>query len=135
MFRRFTSEEIARLDTVQQPDLDPTERSRYETRSFPRKLDQFLKAEGAVAWARMSIRPNGLVHGEGYLYRVGDTASLPAVELAQDVVAHRRLHGIGGNRTLRRAMSPAISGQPAPTCSRMSSPSGGKVRDRLWACP
>ena len=89
MFRRLTAEEIGRLDTVQQPDLDPTERSRYETRSFPRKLDQFLKAEGAVAWARMSIRPNGLVHGEGYLYRVGDTASLPAVELAQE--DYRRL--------------------------------------------
>jgi hypothetical protein len=62
---------------------------RYEVRSFPRKLDQFLKAEGAVAWARMSIRPNGLVHGESYLYRVGDTASLPAVELAQE--DYRRL--------------------------------------------
>jgi hypothetical protein len=89
MFRRNTAEDISRLDTVQQPDLDPTERARYETRAFPRKLDQFLKAEGAVAWARMSIRSNGLVHGEGYLYRVGDTASLPAVELAQE--DYRRL--------------------------------------------
>ncbi len=37
----------------------------------------------------MSYRDNGLVHGEGYLHRVGDTPSLPAVEIAGE--DYRRL--------------------------------------------
>lgn len=89
-FKRLTGEDIAKLDEVNQPTFDPDfDRARYERTVWPRKLDAFLKAEGAVAWARMSGRDNGLVHGEGYRYQVGDTAQLPAVEIAAE--DYRRL--------------------------------------------
>jgi hypothetical protein len=89
-FQRLTKEEIAKDDAVEQPDLDPDfDRPRYDRTVWPRKLDAFLKAEGAVAWVRMSARDNGLVHGEGYRYRTDDTAALPAVELAAE--DYRRL--------------------------------------------
>ena len=58
-------------------------------RGFARKLDAFLKAEGALAWARMSRRSNGLLHGEGYNYKVGETPHLPGVEIAAE--DYRRL--------------------------------------------
>ncbi len=45
------------------------DKARYDRTMFPRKLDAFLKAEGAVAWVRMSARDNGLIHGTGYRYR------------------------------------------------------------------
>lgn len=89
-FQRLTGEDVAKLDEVNQPTFDPdVDRVRYERTTWPRKLDAFLKAEGAIAWARMSGRDNGLVHGEGYRYRVGDTAQLPAVEIAAE--DYRRL--------------------------------------------
>jgi hypothetical protein len=89
-FQRLIKEQIAKQDAIDQPDLDPDfDRPRYDRTVWPRKLDAFLKAEGAVGWVRMSARDNGLVHGEGYRYRVGDTAALPAVELAAE--DYRRL--------------------------------------------
>lgn len=89
-FKRLSKDDIAKLDKVEQPDFDPDfDRARYDRVVWPRKLDAFLKAEGAVAWARMSYRDNGLVHGEGYRFRVGDTAALPAVEIAAE--DYRRL--------------------------------------------
>jgi len=89
-FRRLTKDDITKLNSVDQPDFDPEfDKPRYERTVFPRKLDAFLKAEGAVGWARMSMRDNGLVHGEGYRYRAGDTAALPAVEIAAE--DYRRL--------------------------------------------
>ncbi|WCT72113.1 M20/M25/M40 family metallo-hydrolase [Sphingomonas naphthae] len=89
-FKRLTRDDITRINKVEQPDLDPDfDKPRYERTVWPRKLDAFLKAEGAVAWARMSYRDNGLVHGEGYRYQVGDTAALPGVEIAAE--DYRRL--------------------------------------------
>jgi carboxypeptidase Q len=89
-FKRLSKEDIAKLNQVEQPDFDPDfDKTRYERTAFARKLDAFLKAEGAVAWARMAYRDNGLVHGEGYRYLVGDTAALPAVEIAAE--DYRRL--------------------------------------------
>ena len=89
-FKRFTGDEIAKMDQVQQPTYDPEiDRPRYERVNFPKQLDVFLKAEGAAAWVSMSARDNGLVHGVGYLYRVGETPALPAVELAAE--DYRRL--------------------------------------------
>lgn len=89
-FQRYTGEDISKLDEVNQPTFDPDfDRPRYERTVWPRKLDAFLKTEGAVAWARMSFRDNGLVHGEGYRYRAGDQAQLPAVEIAAE--DYRRL--------------------------------------------
>jgi hypothetical protein len=89
-FKRLTADDIDKMDEVQQPTFDPdADRPRYERVAFARQLDAFLKAEGAVAWASMSARDNGLVHGTGYRYMVGDTPSLPAVELAAE--DYRRL--------------------------------------------
>ncbi len=89
-FKRYTKDEIAKLNTVDQPDFDPDfDRPRYERTVWPRQLDAFLKAEGAVAWARMSMRDNGLVHGEGYRFRKDDAPALPAVEIAAE--DYRRL--------------------------------------------
>jgi hypothetical protein len=89
-FRRFESGDISKLDVYDQPNNDPNSlRPRIETRTFPRQLDAFLKAEGALAIVRMSRREYGLLHGEGYTYQVGQTAALPAVELAAE--DYRRL--------------------------------------------
>jgi hypothetical protein len=68
-FQRLSGDEIGKLDEYRQPVFDPTSlETAIERREYSRKLDAFLKAEGAVAWARMSVRGNGLVHGEGYNY-------------------------------------------------------------------
>lgn len=84
-FRRLSKDDIAKLNVVTQPNYDPDgDRPMWLRNSFTRQLDAFLKEEGAVAWARISPRDNGLVHGEGYRYRVGDTPSLPAVEIAAE---------------------------------------------------
>ena len=91
-FRRFDDAAIAKMDKFDEPNHESAEeadRPRYERTMFPRQLDAFLKAEGAVAWARMAYRDNGLVHGEGYNYQVGRTPALPAVEIAAE--DYRRL--------------------------------------------
>jgi len=89
-FKRLTDADIAKLDAYDQPEHDPHAIEEFaERRGFAFKLDQFLKSEGAVAWARMSYRDNGLVHGAGYTYQVGRTPSLPGVEIAAE--DYRRL--------------------------------------------
>jgi len=89
-FKRLTGEELARLDRYRQPDYDPDGLERRLKRIwFNKKLDAFLKAEGALAWARMSYRDGKLVHGEGYAHRVGETPALPGVEIAAE--DYRRL--------------------------------------------
>jgi hypothetical protein len=89
-FARLTDAEIAKLNDYPLANNDPhgLER-RAKRRAFPAQLDAFLKAEGAVAWVRMSYRPNGLLHGEGYLYKVGETPALPGIEVAAE--DYRRL--------------------------------------------
>lgn len=89
-FKRLTGEDLSKLDQFQQPTHDPeASLARLKRLDFAKKRDAFLKAEGAVAWAQMARRDGGLLHGEGYLYRRGDTPSLPAVEIAQE--DYRRL--------------------------------------------
>ena len=89
-FKRLTDEEIRKRDQFEQPThLANPLKDRIEARAFAGKLDAFLKAEGALAWARMSRRDYGLVHGEGYGHRVGETPALPGVELASE--DYRRL--------------------------------------------
>ncbi|HEX2686406.1 MAG TPA: M20/M25/M40 family metallo-hydrolase [Kofleriaceae bacterium] len=89
-FKRLTDEEIGKLDQYRQPDYDPDSVDRFIKRvAFAGKLDAFLKAEHAVAWARMSYRDGKLVHGEGYSYRAGQTPALPGVEIAAE--DYRRL--------------------------------------------
>lgn len=84
-FRRLTGEDIGKLDQFQQPSYDPAAADRRMKRlDYTKKLDAFLKEEGAVAVATMSYRDGKLVHGEGYLFGAGDTASLPALQIAQE---------------------------------------------------
>lgn len=89
-FQRWTPEDLTKAAAYRQPAYDPEALDKQiENRGFAARLDAFLKAEGAVAWARMSYRENGLLHGEGYLYKVGETAALPGVEIAAE--DYRRL--------------------------------------------
>ena len=89
-FKRLADDEIGKMDKYVQPDYDPASvEKRIKRATFAGKIDAFLKAEKAVAWARMSYRDGKLLHGEGYSYRVGQTPSLPGVELAAE--DYRRL--------------------------------------------
>jgi hypothetical protein len=88
--QRLSGEEISKLDTFEQPRFDPTALPRNLRRSdFPQKLDAFLKAEGAVAYATMSRNDGKLVHGEGWAFEVGSPAAIPGVEIAAE--DYRRL--------------------------------------------
>ncbi|CAN5399577.1 M28 family metallopeptidase [soil metagenome] len=89
-FKRLSAEDISKRDAYAQPDWDPEDlEKRIVARGFARKLDAFLKAEGALAWARISYRDAKLVHGEGYMFHVGETPALPGIELAAE--DYRRL--------------------------------------------
>jgi carboxypeptidase Q len=101
-FRRLTGEDLDKLDRYRQPDHDPASIERRIKRTmFAGKLDRFLKSERAVAWARMAYRDGKLVHGEGYSYRVGDTPSLPGLEIAaEDYRRLARLAKVGPAPTL-----------------------------------
>lgn len=84
-FVRLDSAAIKEHDEFDAPDFDPEAVARRPFRAaFPLKLDAFLKAEGAVAWARVSRRDGQLLHGEGYTYAVGKTPSLPGIELSAE---------------------------------------------------
>ena len=89
-FQRYSADELAKLDQFEQPVYDPAATDRRLKRlDFAKKLDAFLKAEGAVAWAQQSRGDGKLLHGEGYLFGVGETPALPAVEIAAE--DYRRL--------------------------------------------
>jgi carboxypeptidase Q len=89
-FRRQSDEDLGKLDQYLQPTRSETAIARGLKRSaFAAKRDAFLASEGALAWMRESSRDGGLVHGEGYSYRVGETPKVPGIELkAED---YRRL--------------------------------------------
>jgi carboxypeptidase Q len=101
-FKRLTGEEIAKLDRYRQPQYDPEgHERRFKWFLFGKKLDAFLKAEGALAWVRMAYRDGKLVHGEGYAYRTGETPALPGIELAaEDYRRLARLAKTGANPRL-----------------------------------
>ncbi len=101
-FQRYTGEELAKLDSFQYPHVDPAATDRRMKRlDFQKKLDAFLKSEGAVAWARESYRDGKLVSGEGYTFGVGDTPALPGVEIAAE--DYRRLA-----RLAKAGMAPTL---------------------------
>ena len=99
-FKRLSGEDLAKLDTFREPTFDPQRiRTREPGLTFEDDLDAFLKAEGALAFARISYRDNKLLHGEGYMHRTG--ASLPGVEIAaEDYRRLARLAAIGPAPTL-----------------------------------
>jgi Zn-dependent M28 family amino/carboxypeptidase len=89
-FRRYTSDDLAKFDTYREPTYDPAALDqRIKRLSFAKNLDAFLKAEGAVAYASISARDGKLLHGTGYLFGVGETPSIPGVEIAAE--DYRRL--------------------------------------------
>ena len=96
-FQRFSDTDLYKQDryTIPHTEADSLTKT-LERHRFATALDQFLAAEGAVAWARMSRLPGSLVHGEGYSYRVGQTPALPGVELgAEDYRRLARLAKLG----------------------------------------
>jgi len=89
-FRRYDAERLAELDTYQPPvESEVARRKTLKMAQFEARRDAFLAAEGALAWARMSYRDGGLLHGEGYGYKAGETPELPGVEIAAE--DYRRL--------------------------------------------
>ena len=89
-FKRLTDADIKEDDSYQLPEYDPDAvNRRKQRRDFPKELDAFLKAEGAVAWIKKSYRDGMLLHGEGYNYGIGETLSLPVLEVAAE--DYRRL--------------------------------------------
>ncbi|HEY0480395.1 MAG TPA: M20/M25/M40 family metallo-hydrolase [Kofleriaceae bacterium] len=89
-FKRLSPEDIAKMDHYRQPDYDPQSVDRALRRfSFGAKIDSFLKAERAIAWASMSYRDGKLLHGEGYTFRTGETPALPGIQIAAE--DYRRL--------------------------------------------
>jgi hypothetical protein len=100
-FQRLTDAKIGELDSFEAPNNDPDAlKPRLKRRGFALKLDAFLKAEGALAWARMSGRPNGLVHGDGYTFKVGQTPQVPGVEIAAEDYRRMARLAKGGPVTL-----------------------------------
>lgn len=89
-FKRWTSEELTRFDTYRTPTYDPKSTlSELDRLNFPKLLDAFLVAEGAVAYATQAYRDGKLVHGSGYLFGTGETVATPGVEIAAE--DYRRL--------------------------------------------
>ncbi|MDB5696675.1 MAG: family metallo-hydrolase [Sphingomonas bacterium] len=101
-FKRLTGEDLSKLDQFQQPRYDPAAADRRLKRAdWARKLDAFLKAEGAVAFATKSYRDGKLVTGEGYQFAVGETPSMPGIEIAaEDYRRLARLAKVGPAPTL-----------------------------------
>jgi carboxypeptidase Q len=101
-FKRFTDEDIAKMDRYRQPDYDPDSvEHRIKRALLAIKIDGFLKSEHAVAWARMSYRDGKLLHGEGYTFRTGETPALPGIEIAaEDYRRLARLAKVGATPTL-----------------------------------
>ncbi len=89
-FQRYDDKDIAGLDRYDLPSFDPKAgEGRMRSLLFQKQLSDFLKAEGALAMAKISYRDGMLVHGEGYFYQPGATLALPAYEIAAE--DYRRL--------------------------------------------
>ncbi len=89
-FQRLSSEEIAKLDSFDLPkeNAEAAEKD-YRSSGFAKRLDAFLKAEGALVWVSRSYRDGGLVSGEGYGYHMNDKRAVPGVQMAAE--DYRRL--------------------------------------------
>lgn len=87
-FVRYTSEKIGEMDRYEQPDHDSDAAPKWLKRArLQQQIDDFLKAEGAIARVTQSYTDGGLLHGEGTAYERG--AALPGIELAAE--DYRRL--------------------------------------------
>lgn len=89
-FKRLEDADIGKLNAYEQPSFDP---ERPETLKryveLGKEMNRFMAAEGALALVRMSRAGNGLLHGEGRFYKVGETPAVPEIEMAAE--DYRRL--------------------------------------------
>lgn len=85
-FKRLTDQELAKLDEYRQPSQPPQSEieKRLKEAMLETQRDEFLAAEGAVAWVRKSYRDGGLLHGEGYMHRTDLQAKVPGFELVAE---------------------------------------------------
>ncbi|WP_235912851.1 M20/M25/M40 family metallo-hydrolase [Croceibacterium salegens] len=94
-FNRLETSDIAKRDTMALPTYDPHAIAEREAKGtlvrgdFTLALDEFLRSEGAIAWAKISYRDGKLLHGSNYTYLSGRTPQLPAFEIAAE--DYRRL--------------------------------------------
>lgn len=87
---RISADEFARLAVYEPPKFSSDAAARLEkSYFFPRQMEEFLKVEGALAYARITKRDGKLVMGDGYRFAAGDESPLPGVEIA--VEDYRRL--------------------------------------------
>lgn len=94
VFSRYTDEDLARKEPYQQPAFSESQlRQSLEGSRFDSQRDAFLAAEGALAMVVESSDDGGVLHGEGYGYRVGMTPKVPGIELAAE--DYRRLARLG----------------------------------------
>ena len=102
-FHRWKPEELANpILAIPTTDAEQVATSRADSIDFGRKLDAFLKAQGALAWVRCSNLDRKLVHGVGYFYREGQTLILPGFEMAAE--DYRRLV-----RLTHEGLTPSLS--------------------------
>lgn len=85
-FVRWTKQDIDTRNVHRQPQVPMEEElnKRLKRGTFEARRDEFLASEGALAWVRQSYRDGGLLHGEGYQHRVGQSPKLPGFELAAE---------------------------------------------------
>ena len=89
-FRRLADDDLGKLGQFRADRYDPADLDRNLRRdNFTTRMEDFLKAEGALGYATMSYRDGKLVSGEGYRFARGDTPPLPAVQIAAE--DYRRL--------------------------------------------
>jgi hypothetical protein len=101
-FKRLSEDEVAKLDRYRQPDFDPSSIDRSLQRAtFAGKLDTFLKAERAVAWARMAHRDGKLVHYKAYGYLNKQTAPEQLVERDCRIIRRMSEHSSTDGRKIR----------------------------------
>ena len=89
-FQRLSDEDLGKLGAYKADHYDPAELDRGLKRdNFAARMEDFLKAEGALAYATISYREGKLVSGEGYRFAAGDSSPLPGVQIAAE--DYRRL--------------------------------------------
>jgi hypothetical protein len=89
-YEQWSADDLAKMNAYDLPRSATDGSKTFEKYyAFPHALDAFLKAEGALAYARISHIDGKLIQGDGYRFAPGDEAPLPAVEIAAE--DYRRL--------------------------------------------
>ena len=90
-FNRFDDGALGKLNVFQAPAFDPEAAPDMINKYYEitKGIRSFMAAEGAVALVHMSRHDHGLVHGEGYSFKAGETPKLPEIEMAAE--DYRRL--------------------------------------------